>query len=436
MNINAVVIATGCPRGEWETLLPILQGGGFQQPDEKLGAWLNASIQADGAGDPFLLCRNPGQGAAPGGAPDAASLPPLLADNRSLWLLDHWAAQLPAARFLLLFSRAESALCQSLLRKEDAGKFLDAWRVASRQLLQFQRRHRQRTVLLDAAMLGRRPVAFADVCRHLDIPPPEQVVDAVSPAAVPVLVRLVAERLISTQPELRALQAELEASALPLDGTDAAPPLQATELIGGLLDYFQQSADFRQQSADFRQLQEQAARLEASYKDATQEGELLLMQVHQMQEELAASLAKCQELERRLEAVNIAPAAERQLVATADRDRAPGNVSRFLARLFGSGDGERKKLLDQARLVEQSGLFDKEKYLADYPDVQLQGLDPIRHYLKFGAAEGRNPSAAFNTRYYLETYPDVAQSGMNPLIHYAKFGRSEGRRATPFRPAA
>lgn len=429
MNTNRV-IATGCPRGEWESLLPVLQRGGFQQPDEKLTGWLDASIQADGASDPFLLCRNPDPAASSGGAvPDAASVPTLLADNRSLWLLDRWATQFPAARFLLLFSRAEVALSRALLRKEDAGKFLEAWRAASRQLLQFQRRHRRRAVLMDATVLGRRPEVFADVCRHLDISPPAQTGDAVFPIAMPVLVKLVAERLISAQPELRALQAELEASALPLEGTDAAPLLQPAELVGSLSDYLQQSSDFLH-------LQEHVVRLEASCKDATQEGELLLLQVHQMQEELVASLAKCQELESRLQAGTVAPSGDRQQVAKSRGDQAPAARLRFLAGLFGRGAGERKSLLVQARFLEQSGLFDKEKYLADYPDVQRQGLDPVRHYLKFGAAEGRNPSAAFNTRYYLETYPDVAQSGMNPLIHYARFGRSEGRRATPFRPTA
>ena len=36
-----------------------------------------------------------------------------------------------------------------------------------------------------------------------------------------------------------------------------------------------------------------------------------------------------------------------------------------------------------------SGLLDAEKYLEAYPDVAEYGMDPIRHYILHGMAEGR-----------------------------------------------
>ena len=79
-------------------------------------------------------------------------------------------------------------------------------------------------------------------------------------------------------------------------------------------------------------------------------------------------------------------------------------------------------------LVSESGLFDSEYYLKNYPDIKQGNIDPLKHYLLFGGFEGRNPSEKFNTIFYLKTYPDVIREGINPLIHYILFGKSEGRK--------
>ena len=78
-----------------------------------------------------------------------------------------------------------------------------------------------------------------------------------------------------------------------------------------------------------------------------------------------------------------------------------------------------------------SEVFDPDWYRVAYPDVAASGLDPLEHYLTFGAAEGRNPCVLFDTRWYVETYPDVAESGMNPLKHYIEHGAAEGRDPGP-----
>ncbi|EKO3607633.1 hypothetical protein M6C35_002547 [Vibrio metschnikovii] len=88
------------------------------------------------------------------------------------------------------------------------------------------------------------------------------------------------------------------------------------------------------------------------------------------------------------------------------------------------------QLAQQRLLIEFSEYFDKEWYLAQYPDVGSNSLDPIEHYLRFGAQEGRNPSAEFNTLWYLKTYPDVAESGLNPLVHFIQYGEREERQTS------
>ena len=76
-------------------------------------------------------------------------------------------------------------------------------------------------------------------------------------------------------------------------------------------------------------------------------------------------------------------------------------------------------------LIKKSGLFDSEYYLLENEDVKKAKMNPIKHYLKFGWKEGRNPSAEFNGNEYLNKRPDVQVAGLCPLVHYIKFGKEE-----------
>ena len=82
---------------------------------------------------------------------------------------------------------------------------------------------------------------------------------------------------------------------------------------------------------------------------------------------------------------------------------------------------------------DPSPLFDIQYYLEQNSDVAdaLAGGDfsgdPLLHYVKTGAQEGRDPNPFFDSDYYLTTYTDVANEGMNPLEHYVLFGAAEGR---------
>ncbi len=91
-----------------------------------------------------------------------------------------------------------------------------------------------------------------------------------------------------------------------------------------------------------------------------------------------------------------------------------------------------KRLVSEQRqvsILRKSDLFDAQWYLENYPDVAETRADPARHYLRFGAQEGRSPSAKFDSSKYLSSHPDVAAAGINPLIHYLQYGRSEARAA-------
>ena len=179
--------------------------------------------------------------------------------------------------------------------------------------------------------------------------------------------------------------------------------------------------------------------LQAGNKEALEENELLLKQLHQVQEELEHYFLKYQETLNRETPVPEAKAAAlgeipgldvgRQLLVQSKQPTAWTRHALIsaLAKPFKRPDRKKEKIRRQAEVLNQSGLFDQQWYLSRYPDVAAAGVDPTEHYLQFGAAEGRNPSAKFDTVYYLQSNPDVAAAGVNPLLHYIQFGISEGR---------
>ena len=123
------------------------------------------------------------------------------------------------------------------------------------------------------------------------------------------------------------------------------------------------------------------------------------------------------------------------------------------------------RLWREIREVRRSGLFDAAWYEARYGDVARSGMDPLLHYMRHGAREGRNPNPDFDSGWYVRTYgapagvnplldyirngatrdpgpffstswyaseyPDVAKSGLHPLVHFQRHGRAEGRRPVP-----
>ena len=78
-------------------------------------------------------------------------------------------------------------------------------------------------------------------------------------------------------------------------------------------------------------------------------------------------------------------------------------------------------------LLKKSSLFDSQYYLRMNPDVVQAQIDPLWHYLVWGASEGRAASKEFITSMYLANNQDVKDSGMNPLVHYIRHGKAEGR---------
>ncbi len=79
------------------------------------------------------------------------------------------------------------------------------------------------------------------------------------------------------------------------------------------------------------------------------------------------------------------------------------------------------------QVIKQSGEFDEVFYLGKYDDVRRADVDALRHFVRIGWREHRQPNASFDTKFYLEKYQDVKALGVNPFVHYLKYGKAEGR---------
>jgi hypothetical protein len=86
-----------------------------------------------------------------------------------------------------------------------------------------------------------------------------------------------------------------------------------------------------------------------------------------------------------------------------------------------------------AHSIRAAGLFDDEFYLRSYPDVAADEVDPLLHYLMYGASEGRWPNPAFDPTFYASQAATLRR-GENPLLHYIATGRYLGY-ATRAEPA-
>jgi GT2 family glycosyltransferase len=100
-------------------------------------------------------------------------------------------------------------------------------------------------------------------------------------------------------------------------------------------------------------------------------------------------------------------------------------LSRIIARL--RMGAVRPNELQAAETLRRSVFFDRNWYRKTNADVASSGLDPVVHYLKFGAVEGRQPSPWFSGTDYLERNRDLS-AHVNPLLHYIECGRNEGRK--------
>lgn len=109
-----------------------------------------------------------------------------------------------------------------------------------------------------------------------------------------------------------------------------------------------------------------------------------------------------------------------------------------IKRLYGNSSGDLKYFIKSSvfyardyMTIARSGMFDPSWYLNQNPDVLAANANPIIHYLRYGASEGRNPSDEFISDWYSNYHRDVLKAGVNPLVHFVRYGKKEGRLKFP-----
>ncbi|WP_155774331.1 glycosyltransferase [Burkholderia pseudomultivorans] len=83
-------------------------------------------------------------------------------------------------------------------------------------------------------------------------------------------------------------------------------------------------------------------------------------------------------------------------------------------------------LAEQISIAESSGLVNKKWYASEYKDIARRGAEPVSHFIRHGAREGRDPGPGFSTKWYVDEYGAEIPEGINPLIHYCLWGKSKG----------
>lgn len=84
-----------------------------------------------------------------------------------------------------------------------------------------------------------------------------------------------------------------------------------------------------------------------------------------------------------------------------------------------------KCLKENIEIVGKSDLFDSDWYTEKYPDVKSSGVEPVKHYVKYGGLLGRDPSEKFCTKLYKSRYPEELLSSDNALIYYLNHGKKK-----------
>ena len=195
--------------------------------------------------------------------------------------LSGWLAASDTVHLLLLHSRPETAIARAIsdpvVALEDA---VEEWAEETENLLHVVRQNRKRATLFDADAATANPKAFRTACaEQLGLTSGEQGKEGSEPASVSAdgsappgeIQRVIAAQAVAQSTRLQDLRDELEASSVPLETSRE-----------------RQTVDCDAALRELREVNHQA-------EQTAEENELLLLQLHQVQEELENYYLEAQE---------------------------------------------------------------------------------------------------------------------------------------------
>lgn len=314
---------------------------------------------------------------------------------------------------------------------ESGGSLVGAsqqWVQLTKTLLDLQRQQRRKLRLFNLHQALAQPTQFRQLLSPymaINNYPEHPVVSNFS--------LLAACQHLAQQPELQKLNTLLQASVMPLRDSEAVTiniekiilqnraldaAAEERDLILSQLHTVQEELEQYYQALQSEQQQHKHALLARDKQQAKEitklEAELRKTKARAANAEYAGQLLQ-QELEKLRASISW---------------RAATPV-RVLGRLIKKNDPAREKLMQDIGLLLTSEYFDVDWYLRTYTDVAENQMNPAEHYLLHGAKEGRLPGPLFDGNWYLQHYPDVAANNMNPLLHFVMYGLQEGRTSSP-----
>lgn len=315
---------------------------------------------------------------------------------------------------LFLFPTARTSVARLLENGADGERAIELWREGIDPMYDVYVQHRRRVFLANEALALKHPHEFQHFCSEtLGVSLGISALQAKDPAPI---YMTIAAQLVAETPDIAEIDAQLRIGQTKLGASPSGRELclSAIDELGELSRDINASKRVEHENRFLRmQLGLVRSKIETEYKPAAQKA-------------LAVDRLKTKNAMLKADAEHLRRDVEKYRTSTSWRISAPIRAFSRIVRRFMKFGRSLNKNKDEA-IIRASELFDSNWYQRQYPDVSAAGLDPVKHYVKFGGAEGRAPGPNFDSAAYLNANPDVAAANINPLVHYIKFGKKEAR---------
>lgn len=214
----------------------------------------------------------------------------------------------------------------------------------------------------------------------------------------------------------------------------------ARQLLDWLQGAITSATDVAQQlkhaTGENQRLEQESATVSSQLETVQEAANQLTASLEQVRALLAEEQRENHMLKKRVETLDNAITMLRRRIITLVRHRSTyyEHIEGVLSRLWHPRIFYRLWRKGDYKIIKESGLFDAEWYLKSNPDVAAAGIDPLRHFVDYGADEGRDPTPEFDTAWYASKYKSVLRFGMLPFVHYILYGRQRNLRVCDLSP--
>ncbi len=336
------------------------------------------------------------------------------ADARSTWLLDFWSQFEHRLNFVLVCVTPQQMLASAMIAGTETvsvDEVMTTWQQHHLELLRFHHRHPKRSLLVDSRECAQHPQALIEHCAakwKLPLSAANATNTAIGQGSPEqdALAQYLAHQMCQNYPQAISLQHELaatltplgeaEAEAAPIVGTLAVPPEAIIASYRSLRD---RTVELRQAQAAWEELDTvntRYAALQASHlqekenseiklQESAKEGQLLLLQLRQAQDDLEDIFSKHEAAKTQLDTLtqsNTALSAAKDALArekgdlTAARDAEAKAKAAALAAHDAEAKGKTEALAQRDALAkEKSALTARRDALEKDVAVRTQARD-------------------------------------------------------------